>query len=188
MVQLGNRLTEQIVSGRAQRRAWTDGTVRQVVGQLAAEWGDEQLIICAQQMSADMMPAHAADHDYAEVYTGALAYVPVISQSLRSFLLEAIGEDRFDRETFDYAREIAAERFDERTDVFSVLWQNGLLGYGRGDPEGGRERFYSIKEHSDSFLVPDDCDFYVLHSSLIDAIGITPVGPQPVLGFQASPG
>jgi hypothetical protein len=185
IVQCGNRLTERIVLARTHGEPWSERIVRDTVGQLASEWGDEQLTICAQQISADMMPAHAADHDYAEVFTGALAYVPVISQGLRSLLVEAIGEDRFDQETFAYAREVAAERFDERTDVFSVLWQNGLLGYERGASDASRESFYSIKEHSDSFLVPDDCDSYVLHSCLIDALGIRPVGSIPVLGFRS---
>jgi hypothetical protein len=180
IVQCGNRMCERIASGRAQEEAWSDEVVRRIVGQLAAEWGDEQLTICAQQISADMMPAHAADQNYAEVFTGALAYVPVVSQSLRSLLIEAVGEDRFDQETFAYAREIAGERFDERSDVFSVLWQNGLLGYER---DGGAESFYSIQEHADSFLVPDDRDSYVLHSCLIDALGIEPTGERPVLGF-----
>lgn len=185
IVQFGNRASERIVSCAVRGEEFSADAVRLIVQQLASEWGNEQLTVCAQQMSADMMPPHAADHDYAEVFTGALEYAPVISQTLRSFILEAISDDHFDREAFEYAREVAAERFDERIDVFSVLWQNGLLGYGRGTPEPHNEHFYSIREHADSFLVPEDCDFYVLHSSLIDAIGVTPVGGQPVLGFHS---
>jgi hypothetical protein len=184
IVQLGNRLTERIVKCKSLGMPWEEEELRAVVGQLAAEWGEEQLTICAQQMAADMMPAHAADQDYGEVFTGALAYVPIVSQTLRTFLTEAIGVDRFDREFFAYAREMAAGYFDERTDVFSVLWQNGLLGYGVGEMEGGTEHFYRIKERSNSFLVPYDADFYVLHSCLIDAAGIEPFGQRPVLGFR----
>jgi hypothetical protein len=184
IVQMGNRLTEQIVMENRLGHRWEERMLREIVGDLASEWGEEQLVICAQQMSADMMPAHAADQDYGEVFTGALAYAPNVSQTLRSFLAEAIGVDHFDREFFDYAREIAAEFFDERTDVFSVLWQNGLLGYGYGDMDTGVERFYRIKEQSDSFLMPYEADFYVLHSCLIDTVGIKPVGQRPVLGFR----
>ena len=183
IVQMGNRITERIAAS-GNGLDWDEARLREVVADLASEWGDEQLTICAQQMSADMMPAHAADQDYAEVFTGALAYAPAISQTLKTFLLEGIGTDRFTRERFLWARELAAERFDERTDVLAVLWQNGLLGYGIGSIDDGRERFYRITDGSDAFLVPIDADYYVMHSCLIDAVGLEPVGHRPVLGYR----
>lgn len=188
IVQLGNRLTVRIASARSTLGEWREEDVRATIAELAAEWGEEQLTICARQMSADMMPPHAADQDYGEVFTGALAYAPAVFDSLRTFLVDVIQADRFDRETLLVAREMACEFFDERTDVFAVLWQNGLLGYGTGDMSNGYERFYRINEQSDAFLMPEHADFYALHSCLIDAIGIEPVGSRPVLGFRASRG
>lgn len=82
------------------------------------------------------------------------------------------------------ARAVAAKRFDEQTDVFTVLWQNGLLGYGNGEFAHGDERFYRVRDESDDFLLPDDRDYYVLHSCLIDAVGLRPCGDRPVLGFR----
>lgn len=186
IVQMGNRLTKNIVAARATGATWNDAAFRGMVSELASEWGDEQLTICAQQMSADMMPAHAADQEYAEVFTGAIAYAPTVSQTLKTFLVDTLGVDRFDRDTFEAAREIAADFFDERTDVFAVLWQNGLLGYGLGGMTDGRERFYRISEQSDAFLIPDRADYYILHSCLIDTLGLQPIGQRPVLGFRAS--
>jgi hypothetical protein len=183
IVQMGNRITERIASS-GNGLDWDESTLRDVVADLASEWGDEQLTICAQQMSADMMPAHAADQDYAEVFTGALAYAPAVSQTLKTFLLEGIETDRFTHDRFMSARELAAERFDERTDVLAVLWQNGLLGYGMGSIDEGRERFYRITDGSDAFLVPTNADYYMMHSCLIDAVGLAPVGRRPVLGYR----
>jgi hypothetical protein len=131
-----------------------------------------------------MMPAHAAEQNYEDVFTGGNAYAPTIDTALRSLVREQIGADRFDAQTLRAGRSFAASRFDERTDAFTVLWQNGLLGYGIGDMETGEDHFYRVRDEADDFLLPDDADYYVLHSCLIDALGIRAIGERPVLGFR----
>jgi serine/threonine protein kinase len=57
--------------------------------------------------------------------------------------------------------------FEKATDLASVLWQNGLLGY---VDESGRRRFYSMGD-IEQFHFPPEVDTYVLHPCLVHAVG-----------------
>ena len=57
--------------------------------------------------------------------------------------------------------------FERATDLASVLWQNGLLGY---VDEAGRRRFYSMGD-IEQFHFPPEVDTYVLHPCLVHAVG-----------------
>jgi hypothetical protein len=185
LVIIGNRLSALVDSTRRSSASTLDPRqVSEIINSAATEFGNEQLTICANQISADMMPTHAADQEFSQLFTSADAYAQAENSRLRGFLTSHVCYDRFDAEWFDDAAEAAATIFDGRTDVFTVLWQNGLLGYGEGDPEGNRTRFYRIRDDSDEFLVPRGKDYYVLHSCLIDAAGIEPVGSLPVLCYR----
>lgn len=48
IVQMGNRLTERIAGGRLAGLPWWESDLREIVSDLASEWGEEQLVICAQ--------------------------------------------------------------------------------------------------------------------------------------------
>ena len=184
IVILGNRLCRALDQARANgEEGLSIEAIAEVVSETAKKCGDEQLTICANQISADMMPAHAYQHRYGEVYTGANAYAPVVSQHLKEFLHDHVGRDRFDN---GYCRKVAAlggKEFAANSDVLSVLWQNGLIGYGDGDIHGQDVIFYRMDDKSDELVLPMDRDFYVLHSCLIDSAGIEPVGP-PVFPYR----
>jgi hypothetical protein len=185
VVTLGNRLSALVDATRTSGDTSLHPTqVREIISKAATEFGNEQLTICANQISADMMPTHAADQEFSDVFTSADAYAPAANTQLRMFLAKEVRQDHFDAERFEGAAEVASALFDGRTDVFSVLWQNGLLGYGEGDIEENKTRFYRIRDDSDEFLVPRDKEYYVLHSCLIDAIGIEPIGSRPVLCYR----
>jgi len=63
--------------------------------------------------------------------------------------------------------------FEKATDLASVLWQNGLLGY---VDEAGQRRFYSMGD-VEEFHFPPEVDTYVLHPCLVyTAGGIRHVG------------
>jgi hypothetical protein len=184
IVIIGNRLSALVDSTRREGGHSLDpGQVSTLINTAATEFGHEQLTICANQISADMMPAHAAAQGFSHLYTSADAYAPAENSRLLDFLKSQVCYDRFDADWFRDAAEEASTRFDGRTDVFTVLWQNGLLGYGEGDPDENRTRFYRIRDGSDEFLVPRQKDYYVLHSCLIGAAGIEPVGSVPVLCY-----
>jgi hypothetical protein len=57
--------------------------------------------------------------------------------------------------------------FEKATDLASVLWQNGLLGY---VDETGRRRFYSIGD-VEEFHFPPEVATYVLHPCLVATVG-----------------
>jgi hypothetical protein len=68
--------------------------------------------------------------------------------------------------------------FDSSTDLSSVLWQNGLLGYVEAK---GEARFYSHAD-MDQFSLPM-ARSYVFHPCVIDSVGISSVG-DPVYPFR----
>jgi hypothetical protein len=57
--------------------------------------------------------------------------------------------------------------FEKATDLASVLWQNGLLGY---LDENGQRRFFSLGDVED-FHFPPDVRAYVLHPCLTNSVG-----------------
>src|SRR5207344_1688068 len=118
------------------------------------------------QISSDLMPQGAALHDYSELFTSTQAYISGVQEDVRSFV-RMIGVDRFARADLLALQEVADLHFEKTTDLASVLWQNGLLGY---VDESGRRRFYSMGD-VEQFHFPPEVDTYVLHPCLVHAVG-----------------
>ena len=132
----------------------------------AKRFGDSQLAQCANQISSDLMPKNAALHNYSELFTSTQAYISGVQEDVRSFV-RLIGVDRFSRADLEALQEVADLHFEKATDLASVLWQNGLLGY---IDESGRRRFYSMGD-VEEFHFPPDVGTYVLHPCLVHAVG-----------------
>jgi hypothetical protein len=137
-----------------------------VVQRSAKRFGDSQLAQCARHISSDLMPQNAAQHDYSELFTSTQAYIGGVQEDLRSFV-RMIGVDRFSRGDLEALQEVADLHFEMATDLVSILWQNGLLGY---IDEAGQRRFYSLGD-IEEFYFPPDVDTYVLHPCLVYAVG-----------------
>jgi class 3 adenylate cyclase len=151
------------------------------VQRCAKRFGDSQLAQCANQISSDLMPKNAALHNYSELFTSTQAYMSGVQEDLRSFV-RMIGVDRFPRADLEALQEVADLHFEQSTDLASVLWQNGLLGY---VDERGQRRFYSLGD-VEEFHFPPDVETYVLHPCLMYAVGgIRHVQPDPA-GFGAA--
>src|SRR5580698_1546712 len=167
IISLGNDLSEEILR---QKQAGRDGlpaaALQAVVQRCAKRFGDSQLAQCANQISSDLMPENAALHDYSELFTSTQAYITGVQEDLRSFV-RMIGVDRFSRADLETLQEVADLHFGEPTDLASVLWQNGLLGY---VDETGRRRFYSMGD-VEEFHFPPDVATYVLHPCLVYTVG-----------------
>jgi hypothetical protein len=167
IISLGNELSEEILR---QKQAHRDGmppaVLNDVVSRCAKRFGDSQLAQCANQISSDLMPKHAALHNYSEVFTSTQAYVSGVQEDIRSFV-RLIGVDRFPRADLEVLQEMANPHFEKTTDLASVLWQNGMLGY---LDETGRRRFYSLGD-VEQFCLPPEVDTYVLHPCLVHAVG-----------------
>ena len=112
------------------------------------------------------MPENAALHNYSELFTSTQAYISGVQEDVRSFV-RMIGVDRFSRADLVALQEVADLHFEKATNLASVLWQNGLLGY---VDEAGRRRFYSMGD-VEQFHFPPDVDTYVLHPCLAHAVG-----------------
>jgi Protein tyrosine and serine/threonine kinase len=167
VISLGNELNEEVLR---QKQAGHDSVppaaVQRVVQRCAKRFGDSQLAQCANQISSDMMPQGAALHDYSELFTSTQAYISGVQEEIRSFV-RLIGVDRFPRADLQVLQEMADAHFEQATDLASVLWQNGLLGY---VDEAGRRRFYSMGD-VEEFHFPPEVDTYVLHPCLASTVG-----------------
>ena len=167
IISLGNELNEEVLR---QKQAGHEGlppaALQAVVQRCAKRFGDSQLAQCANQISSDLMPENAALHDYSELFTSTQAYISGVQDDLRSFV-RMIGVNRFSRADLEALQEMVDLHFGQATDLASVLWQNGLLGYVN---EAGRRRFYSMGD-IEEFHFPPDVSTFVLHPCLVHTIG-----------------
>ena len=167
IISLGNDLNEEVLR---QKQAGHDGlppaALQRVVERCAKRFGDSQLAQCANQISSDLMPKNAALHDYSELFTSTQAYISGVQEEVRSFV-RLIGVDRFSRADLVALQEMADLHFEKATDLASVLWQNGLLGY---VDDSGRRRFYSMGD-IEEFHFPPEVGTYVLHPCLVYTVG-----------------
>jgi hypothetical protein len=167
IISLGNDLNEEVLR---QKQAGHPGlppaALQAVVQRCAKRFGDSQLAQCANQISSDLMPQNAALHDYSELFTSTQAYISGVQEDVRSFV-RMIGVDRFSRGDLETLQEVADLHFEEATNLASVLWQNGLLGY---IDESGRRRFYSMGD-VEEFHFPPEVATYVLHPCLVYTVG-----------------
>jgi hypothetical protein len=183
VVAIGNDLANRI----ARQGSLTATDVRASVRTLAKKSGREQLLICANQIAAEMMPEDAAAHGYDHFYTGesdqgteesvpsgSVDETPAIqlhSELARdvSQLIGLVRYDRFGQKPFDRLRRAAEEKFGGEIDLPSILWQNGLLGYINGPVREGQAVFYRA-DREDELSLPTSRGGYALHPVLIDAI------------------
>src|SRR5215469_6807285 len=179
IISLGNELNEEVLR---QQQAGHDGlppaALQGVVQRCAKRFGDSQLAQCANQISSDLMPGNAALHNYSELFTSTQAYISGVQEEVRSFV-RMIGVDRFPRADLEALQEMADSHFEKATDLASVLWQNGLLGY---IDDSGRRRFYSMGD-VEAFHFPPEVATYVLHPCLVYTVGgIRHLGPDSAGG------
>jgi hypothetical protein len=167
IISLGNDLNEEVLRQKqAGREDVPPMALQAVLQRCAKRFGDSQLAQCANQISSDLMPQNAALHNYSELFTSTQAYMSGVQEDVRSFV-RMIGVDRFPRADLGALQEVANLHFEKTTDLASVLWQNGLLGY---VDEIGQRRFYSMGD-AEQFHFPPDVETYVLHPCLVHAVG-----------------
>ena len=167
IISLGNELSEEVLRHKqAGDKGLSPAAVRAVVQRCAKRFGDSQLAQCANQISSDLMPKNAALQEYSELYTSTQSYIGGVQEEVRSFV-RMIGVDQFSRTDLETLQEMADLHFENPTNLASVLWQNGLLGY---VDESGRRRFYSMGD-VEQFHLPPDAPTYTLHPCLVYAVG-----------------
>jgi hypothetical protein len=181
IIMLGNLLCDGVSRAREQgATSLAHATVRDLVHKAGRWFGDQQIAVCANHIASDTMTPEASKHGFTEVFTGESGYRRGIEADLRAFL-SAFAYDRIDGDTRDDAVTAARLAFEGRTDVLTVLWQNGLLGYEEG-PDADMAVFYSVGD-MDRFQFPTEAPIYVLHPCVLDAVsGIRGKGP-PVRAY-----
>ena len=180
IVILGNSLCNTIE--RAKNRNDLDSIeihIRNAVSEEAKIFGEEQLIICGHQIASDQIPISAALHGYSDTYTGNKEYIRGIADELKQ-IIKYIGKDHFTIEELKEGREFASKFFGKESDPFSILWQNGLMGYIKNNCPKNEEKIIFKSEESTEFAISLEESTYVFHSCLIDCVGIEPIG-LPVL-------
>jgi hypothetical protein len=167
IISLGNELSEEVLRHKQAGHTGLSATaVQAVVQRCAKRFGDSQLAQCANQISSDLMPKNAALQEYSELFTSTQSYISGVQEDVRSFV-RMIGVDQFSRADLEILQEMADLHFENTTNLASVLWQNGLLGY---VDESGRRRFYSMGD-VEQFHLPPDAGTYTLHPCLAYAVG-----------------
>jgi hypothetical protein len=167
IISLGNELSEEVLRQKqAGNTGLSPAAVQTVVQRCAKRFGDSQLAQCANQISSDLMPKNAALQEYSELFTSTQGYISGVQEEVRSFV-RMIGVDQFSRADLETLQEMADLHFENTTNLASVLWQNGLLGY---VDESGRRRFYSMGD-VEQFHLPADARTYTLHPCLAYAVG-----------------
>lgn len=159
----------------------TDIIIKECVSDAAKIFGNEQLAICANHISSNMMPENAAIHNYSEFYTGNKEHEKIIKDDLIKVIC-FIGKDRFSIDELLAGKTYSKEIFKCEVDVFSILWMNGLLGYAKGNSHSNEVEFFS-EDYLDDFNLPLTKKQYVFHSTLIDTTEIKPIG-KPIISFK----
>ncbi|HJQ25042.1 MAG TPA: hypothetical protein VKA60_14080 [Blastocatellia bacterium] len=180
IIVLGNSLCAEISKAkRAGTEVSIEALIRRAVAETARLFGNEQLTICGNQITSNSMPSEAGRYGFSEVYTGDKEYIRGATDNLKT-LIAAIGKDRFSGEELHSSRKLADELFGNESDPYSVLWQNGLLGYTEGRGKQKRAIFFS-EEQMDDFQLPLNKQQYVFHSCLIDSVNLKGVGKTPII-------
>ncbi len=179
IVILGNSLCHAFERAKSfSEKKSTEQIIRRTVSEVANFFGNEQLTICGNQIASNAMPKHAAQHGYSGVYTGNQEYIRGATEDLK-LIIDCIGKDKFTQAELRIACHQAKDLFGQDSDTFSVLWQNGLLGYKYYNHDDEPTTFYS-ETKMDEFQLPLDKKYYLFHSCLIDSVNIRPIGSSPI--------
>jgi hypothetical protein len=181
LIAMGNALAQEVARTKNNGLpAIPQDRIRDVVSMTARRIANSQLAQCANQIAADTMPDDAARHGYSSNYTAPNSYVATGLSGVMKQIIESVAVDRFPPESLQAMRELATEQWGQATDLPSVLWQNGLLGY---VPIGENRSIFYTLGGTDDFSVPERAQSYVLHPCLIDALDIKGTGQEPVVPF-----
>jgi hypothetical protein len=181
IVLLGNALSAEVARAKARgETSVSEPAIRRVVGDVARWCGDEQLAICAGQIAADLIPAHAHRKEKVETFVGSSEYRRDMKDRIGA-VVRKMHCDQFGAEELDRMAELGREALDETIDLPTVLWQNGLLGFRDPRLEADEWIFHGV-EDVDRFHVPLDREAYAFHPCLLDALGFSSAGAgsQPV--------
>jgi hypothetical protein len=175
VVLLGNALSAEVVRAKSVGdEAVGEAVIRRIVEVVARWCGDEQLAVCGNQVLGDSIPPAAARLDDIETYIGSTEYRRDLKDRIGKLIRE-LGHDQFDSETLGELAARGRAELGDDIDVPTVLWQNGLLGFGDARQDTSDWVFHGV-EDLDRFHLPSDRKRYALHPCLLDALGFSGAG------------
>jgi hypothetical protein len=184
VVEVGNDLARAKLTLQATNRydqeSWQE-VIRKYIARNSRTFGDEQLTICANQLASHDRPNRSARHGYDEFYTAGKEYIASRATFLKD-VIRMIGTEIFSKSDLAQTRQAIDAEMPENVDVFSILWQNGLLGCKLDSKEVGY-RFFNLEDRDD-FLLPEDAVDFAFHSSLIDCVKLKISGETPIIESQ----
>lgn len=178
IVQMGNALCFAIdKSADFNQPFLAHDDIRRAVRHVAREFGEESLLMVANQVTADTMPLGAHEGGYADIYTGEFQEDVIHGKALQEALAAHLGEMLATFRIIRFSRN-ALEEFEKRTppimgrgeDLLNTLWHHGLLGHIDGPVKTGSVTFYDAASPNDAMQLPRGHRGYALHPILIDAI------------------
>ncbi len=178
---LGNMLCQKIKRNKSSiiTKKARESLLIETIKEASIRFADEQLTICANHISSNEIPQNAGIQNYSEFYTGNDEHIRSIKENLIE-VIQHIGKDRFTFNELLKAKEYSKQLFENETCLFSILWENNLVGYVEHSIK--YEVFY-FDNYSVEFNIPENKKEYTFHSILIDKTGIKPIG-KPVIPFK----
>ncbi len=178
IVTLGNLLATATVAARNREAVrLSDDEIRTAVAESARLSAAEELQWCGLEIVSTQLAESRSPVERREILPdedAAIRATETLIQLLRSCEQDVIPYDRF-REFGDAAR----EKFGIHSRFGPLLWRHGLVGWGNH-----LEGPFCFSLSSTTDLPPEGKGKYVaLHPFLIDAVGVTPAGPVPVVPF-----
>jgi hypothetical protein len=185
IVQMGNVLCAAIdKSADFDQPFLAHDDIRKAVRHVAREFGEESLLMVANQMTADGMPDGAHSDGYSNLFTGEYRDDVPHGKVLQEGLAEHLGAMIATLKVVRFGAK-ALEEFEKRVgriigggeNLLNTLWHHGLLGHIEGPVMSGAATFYDAASPDDAMRLPRGMRGYALHPILIDAIpGLKGVG------------
>jgi hypothetical protein len=167
IIQIGNALASaKREYGTQDKKRW-ERRVKTIIGRSAALFADEQIEICANQLSSHDAPAFSAKQRYADFYTSNKEYIDRKKDVVKDFI-SLLGKETFTYNELTAADGALSGELPDGVRISTILWQNGLLGTRRRSGDRNFE-FYSLGNNA-GFMLPDNYREYAFRSIVIDVM------------------
>jgi hypothetical protein len=155
-----------------------ENSLKEAVKYVARQIAKEQTIIASILISTRWIYNGVVENGTLNIYTDE-TMINSINSNLCKLILH-IGKDRFSGRILNNTIKKSAKfGFSEQDQPFNALFLAGLLGYVELDSDSIHREIFFSESRNTQFSLPLYKKDYVFHSSLIDYLGIKPIG-KPV--------
>jgi hypothetical protein len=182
VITLGNLLCQETQRVKWYPDVYTIDEALGIATRFAAKKiGTEQLAICANHIYTDQgFEIIKTQRNRFSTYLGNDEYKRSLVDDLKDFIF-SFRKDRFSVGMLKKNQAKAHEIFGQSSNIYNVLWLNGILGYVNNHRDDC-VTFY-IENRVADFKFPLNKRYYAFHSCVTDCVGLKPVG-KPVVQCQ----